>query len=115
MGKTNPKPNINEEEIYKFENIDERVVRKQQKVAVFKSLHRNTMVFLDPDNFIKFTNHIFRTEDEDMAEFLRHHPSFGTEIFEGEFPEHILKKFEEDKKFIAHFELSPEENSDFVY
>ncbi|MGC8978639.1 hypothetical protein [Caldisericum sp.] len=81
--------------------------QEKTKEVVFKSYHRGTIVFIEPEKYIKFLNHIYKTSDEKIINFLRSHPAFGVEIFENEFPDFIIKQIEENKKYISSF--NPEE------
>lgn len=79
------------------------------KKVTFKSLHRGTLVFVTPDKYLRFVNHLLQTDDEETIAFLRNHPAFGQEIFEGEFPEWVREKFKKDKQFLNYF--NPEDET----
>lgn len=111
--KTKPIQELTEEEIYKVdiknETTTKNLPKNNKKDVVFKSLHRNTIIFKTPTKYIKFTGHLYRTDDEEIIEYLRNHKAFGTEIFEGEFPPDIQEKFRKDKEFIRTFNIEDED------
>lgn len=100
-----------EEEIYKVNDtssISSTTVSSSPEV-LFKSLHQGTIIFRTSSSYIKFVGHIYRTSDKEIIKFLRSHPAFGSEIFEGEFPKEILDKFRRDKEFLRGFNIEEED------
>jgi hypothetical protein len=102
---------IKTDEIYKIEETKKSSKKGTAKANsgtfTFKSYHRGTIIFITPDEYIKFVNHIYNTTDEEIAQKLRDHPAFGKEIFEGEFPPEIIEKFKKSKEFLTY--INPEE------
>jgi len=99
---------IKNEEIYKIENKknSKKSTTKTLGKFTFKSYHRGTILFITPDDYIKFVNHLYITNDEEIAEKIRNHPAFGKEVFEGEFPPEIIERFKKAKEYITY--VNPE-------
>lgn len=92
-----------EEEIYSVESVDTTKGKPTLRKITFKSLHRGSLLFLSPDHYIKFINHLYSTNDPEIIEAIRTHPMFGQEFFEGEFPDWVKEKFQKDKQYISYF------------
>lgn len=99
---------LEEEEIYKVDNVTPPNTVSAGQTFLFKSIHINTILFQDPDHYIKFNNRLFSTDDQEIADFIRKHPAFGQEIFENEYPEWVLDKFKREKEYIRI--INPEED-----
>lgn len=69
--------------------------------VTFLSKAKNLTVFRDGDDYIIFRNYIFQTDNPMNINFLRESPYYDIEIFEGQYPEHILKEIEDRNKFLT--------------
>lgn len=77
-------------------NLDET------KSKMFLSIRKSLVLFMSDTEMINFKARTFTTDRNDIVKFIREHPSFGVEIFEDKYPEHIAKAFIENDKYITH-------------
>lgn len=91
------------EELYKIEADVKPLDTSASKKITFKSYHRGSLVFITPDKYIRFINHLYTTDDEEVISYLREHPMFGQEFFEGDFPDWVKEKIQKDKQHISYF------------
>lgn len=49
---------------------------------IFSNKYRSATVWLPSKKRVQFDNHMFRTEDKELAQEIREHPLFGKEIID---------------------------------
>lgn len=70
------------------------------KQVKFLSTIKELTLFKDDNYLIKFSNSMFITSDTKDIDYLRKHPAFKRTFFEGKYPDTVLKKMKDDKKYI---------------
>jgi hypothetical protein len=77
------------------------------KPVVFLAMRKGFSVFMDEYNILQFRMYTFTTNVPKAIEYLRSHPLFNIEFFEGDYPEVARKKLEE---YRSKFTKDPEEH-----
>ena len=70
--------------------------------VTYLSVRKEMMLFgKDENEIIQFKGRLFTTNREDHMEYIEKNGMFGQEIFKGEFPPHIMKRLQEDEKYLT--------------
>lgn len=77
------------------------------KVITFLATRKELLLFRTDTSYLQFRNHMFRTNDSDIIEYIKTHPIFNQEIFDGDYPPAIKKKMEE---YRSKFTRDPDEH-----
>lgn len=75
-----------------------------EKAITFLSFGKELLLFLNSSYYIKFENHQYITDNEKDIAILRKHPGFKRDFWEGKFPDEVIKRFEEDKKWVTEID-----------
>lgn len=51
---------------------------------------------------LKFAQHEFTTDDQEEIDFIRSHPAFGQNIWEGEYPKEVMEKFKQENDLLTY-------------
>lgn len=84
-------------------HFGEKIVdgKKDSLKYTFLSTRKELAIFSAHNTYIQFKHHHFTTDDLETANMIRENGLFNAEIFENEFPEHVKKRIEEDRKWIT--------------
>lgn len=83
-------------------HVGQNVGMVDKNAVSFLSLRKSLTLFVDDQQLIIFKARNFVTDDQKLITFIRNHPSFGSEIYEGKYPEHVVKAMTENDKYITH-------------
>lgn len=71
-------------------------------VTTYLSVRKEMMLFGSNENeIIQFKGRLFTTNRADHMGYIENNGMFGQEIFKGEFPPHIMKRLQEDEKYLT--------------
>lgn len=87
------------------------VSRGEDTATKFYSVSKNTVLYADNDCYIEFKNYEYVTDNEFDIDFIKRSPLFGRDIFEGQYPKHILEMFRQRRQDLHDF---PEERSSIL-
>lgn len=82
------------------------VSRDEGKAITFYSINKNMVLYANEECFIEFKNFEYKTDNEFDIDFIRKSPLFGRDVFEGQYPTHVLEMFKQRSK---DFHDTPEE------
>lgn len=75
--------------------------KSKKPTVTFVSYKKELSIFLEHDEYIQFAHHSFVTNDQRLIDYLRNSPLYEKEIWEGEFPDYIKRKLEEERKYLT--------------
>lgn len=71
-------------------------------MTTYLSVRKEMLVFGANENeLIQFKNRLFTTNRQDHMDYIESNGMFGQEIFKGEFPPHIMKRLQEDERYLT--------------
>lgn len=81
-------------------------LQDEKKAVRFMSYIKGLTLYKDGHDLIQFSNHEFLTDNEEDIKYIQTHAAFNNGIWKDKFPQHVIKKFEEDSKYITRDEDS---------
>lgn len=78
--------------------IDVRVeVPADDAISTFFFADNQPTYYISHNVHIPVKNHMWKTTDDGLKKYLRTHPRFGVDIFEGDMPKHIVEAIKKRK------------------